>query len=154
LTSDQEIDRGAVENIQKKLKILNKLQSSYRGQVKGYEIETVNEVFRFKKKVKNQEDGVGVSKNSKSLFRSFSFKNFRKKKKSSLKAPLLVLQTDDDGLSKLRQARKMKNDLLSKSKENIDTLEAKKSGDSLIDQRRNTSVTFDQCEISEQITSV
>ena len=85
------------------------------------------------------------------------FKSFRKSdkdKQSIVKAPLLVLQTDDDGLAKLKLRNNDKfqsNQSLNNSTDNAEkSLNSPKENTN----SKNLNLSFDQCEISEKITTV
>lgn len=181
------------------------MQSEYRFPGRAYEIETVNEILTTKKKL-NDENEVEVSgiqrilnkrffKNSnksgaKNARKNSNFKFLRNKLKSHsepsksaalVKTPLIILQTDDDGLKRLRNSHRNSNFDITKSVDSFNnnvanTLKStrlstisvessfKNSKSSLnsinssnaLNQhnKRRNSISVDQCEVSQQITTV
>lgn len=159
------MDKDAVNTIKKKLDILNKVQSSYKGQDKGFEIETVNEVLNEKRWNKiNELDVKQISLSKVPILQNF--KNIRtikpnrslsEKIQSKRKNPLLVLQTDDLGFSRLRKSQKDRQK--SKSVNSLEPSGFVASCSTIFEnsnetKRRSISIDFDQCEISEKVTTV
>ncbi len=118
-----DIDKNAVENIQKKLKLLNKVQSSYKeyDDYRSFEIETVKEVLlkprrHYLKTLSLIRSAINPRKDTKKLIQKFSNRKLRNMLRihekindddAHIKVPLLILQTDHESL--LYKQSKWKN---------------------------------------------
>ncbi len=133
---------------------MNKVQSSYKGQDKGVEIETVNEVLNVNRRKSriNELDIKQIKLSKYSIFQNIKSMRFKNRPREIITRKNRLEDHDNPNLRRsiIKQKSKSINSLTKINNSGQEVFEDPEESNT----RKSCNVFFDVCEISEKITTV